>query len=44
MPTNAFGFDLNTIQANTFAGFNSLDNVKAIDAMAKQFGSKVLGK
>ena len=44
MPANAFGFDLKTIQANTFAGFNSLDNVKAIDQMSKQFGQKVLGK
>jgi ABC-type uncharacterized transport system YnjBCD substrate-binding protein len=44
MPANAFGFDFKTIQANTFAGFNSLDNVKAIDQMSKQFGPKVLGK
>ncbi|MHB8620136.1 MAG: extracellular solute-binding protein [Chloroflexota bacterium] len=44
LPANVFGFSLKTIQAHTFAGFNSLNNVKAIDAMVKGYGPKVLGK
>jgi putative spermidine/putrescine transport system substrate-binding protein len=44
IPEDAFGFEYEYIVANTFAAFNSRENVDAIQLMAEGWSERILGR
>ncbi len=44
IPSDAFGFEYDYIEANTFPAFNSRENVDAIRAIAEGWSERVLGR